>query len=62
MRSVRPGWTQSITLPGIFPGAGGTTRLVRKLGAMGASPFLLEGKMVEPTKAKAAGLVDEVVD
>ena len=29
---------------GIFPGAGGTTRLVRKLGAMGASSFLLEGK------------------
>ncbi|MEO9782050.1 MAG: 3-hydroxyacyl-CoA dehydrogenase NAD-binding domain-containing protein [Sedimentitalea sp.] len=47
---------------GIFPGAGGTTRLTRKLGAMGASPFLLEGKMVEPKKAKAAGLVDEVVD
>ena len=46
---------------GIFPGAGGTTRLTRKLGAMGASPFLLEGQMVEPKKAKAAGLVDEVV-
>lgn len=46
---------------GIFPGAGGTTRLVRKLGAMGASPFLLEGKMLEPAKAKAAGLIDEVV-
>ena len=45
---------------GIFPGAGGTTRLVRKLGAMGASPFLLEGKMVEPAKAKSAGLIDEV--
>ena len=27
---------------GIFPGAGGTTRLVRKLGAMAASPYLLE--------------------
>ncbi len=48
-------------LVGIFPGAGGTTRLVRKLGAMGAAPFLLEGKMVEPAKAKAAGIVDEVV-
>ena len=45
---------------GIFPGAGGTTRLVRKLGAMGASPFLLEGKMVSPDKAKGT-LVDEVV-
>ncbi|MGR3805810.1 3-hydroxyacyl-CoA dehydrogenase NAD-binding domain-containing protein [Marinibacterium profundimaris] len=47
---------------GIFPGAGGTTRLVRKLGAMGASPYLLEGKMVEPKKAKSAGLIDEVSD
>ncbi|MCC1493253.1 3-hydroxyacyl-CoA dehydrogenase NAD-binding domain-containing protein [Cognatishimia sp. F0-27] len=46
---------------GIFPGAGGTTRLVRKMGAMAASPFLLEGKTVEPAKAKAAGIVDEVV-
>ena len=47
---------------GIFPGAGGTTRLARKMGAMAASPFLLEGKMVEPKAAKSAGLVDEVVD
>ncbi|MBV0911350.1 3-hydroxyacyl-CoA dehydrogenase NAD-binding domain-containing protein [Anianabacter salinae] len=46
---------------GIFPGAGGTTRLVRKLGAMGASPFLLEGKLSEPAKAKSAGIIDEVV-
>mgnify|MGYP003645311567 FL=1 len=46
---------------GIFPGAGGTTRLTRKLGAMGASPFLLEGKMVAPASAKSAGLIDEVV-
>ncbi|MFV0512607.1 MAG: 3-hydroxyacyl-CoA dehydrogenase NAD-binding domain-containing protein [Jhaorihella sp.] len=45
---------------GIFPGAGGTTRLGRKLGAMAASPFLLEGRMVEPKKAKTAGLIDEV--
>ncbi|WP_146586721.1 3-hydroxyacyl-CoA dehydrogenase NAD-binding domain-containing protein [Puniceibacterium confluentis] len=46
---------------GIFPGAGGTTRLVRKMGAMAASPFLLEGKLSDPVKAKAAGLIDEVV-
>ena len=45
---------------GIFPGAGGTTRLVRKLGAMSASPFLLEGKSLAPAKAKAAGIIDEV--
>ncbi|MDQ7071777.1 MAG: 3-hydroxyacyl-CoA dehydrogenase NAD-binding domain-containing protein [Rhodobacterales bacterium] len=47
---------------GIFPGAGGTTRLVRKLGAMNASPFLLQGKLSSPAKAKAAGIIDEVVD
>ncbi len=46
---------------GIFPGAGGTTRLSRKLGAMAAAPFLLEGKMQEPKKMKAAGVIDEVV-
>ncbi|MBT3143717.1 3-hydroxyacyl-CoA dehydrogenase [Phaeobacter gallaeciensis] len=48
-------------LVGIFPGAGGTTRLARKLGAMGASPLLLEGKMLDAKKAKGAGMVDEVV-
>ena len=45
---------------GIFPGMGGTTRLVRKMGAMAASPFLLQGKLSDPKKAKAAGLIDEV--
>ena len=47
---------------GIFPGAGGTTRLVRKLGAMAAAPFLLQGKLSDPARAKQAGLVDEVSD
>ncbi len=47
-------------LVGIFPGAGGTTRLVRMLGVMGAAPFLLEGKMMAPAKAKSGGLIDEV--
>ncbi len=46
---------------GIFPGAGGTTRLSRKLGAMAAAPLLLEGKLNAPAKAKAAGAIDEVV-
>ena len=45
---------------GIFPGMGGTTRLARKMGAMAASPFLLEGKLSDPKKAKSAGLIDEV--
>ena len=47
---------------GIFPGMGGTTRLVRKMGAMAASPFLLQGKLSDPKKAKMAGLIDEVSD
>ena len=46
---------------GIFPGAGGTTRLSRKLGAMAAAPFLLEGKLSDPKSALKAGLIDEVV-
>ena len=46
---------------GIFPGAGGTTRLIRKMGAMMAAPFLLEGKLSDPKAAKSAGLIDEVV-
>ncbi|MCF8510216.1 MAG: enoyl-CoA hydratase/isomerase family protein [Rhodobacteraceae bacterium] len=48
-------------LVGIFPGGGGTTRLTRKLGAMMAAPFLLEGKLSDPKAAKAGGLIDEVV-
>ena len=47
---------------GIFPGAGGTTRLVRKMGVMAASPYLLEGKTLAPQKAKSAGLIDVVCD
>ena len=49
-------------LVGIFPGAGGTTRLVRKLGAMNAAPFLLEGNMLPPSKMKLAGVIDELTD
>ncbi|WP_425098740.1 3-hydroxyacyl-CoA dehydrogenase NAD-binding domain-containing protein [Tropicibacter sp. S64] len=47
---------------GIFPGMGGTTRLVRKMGAMAASPLLLEGKLNDPKGAMRAGVVDEVVE
>ncbi|WP_037310419.1 3-hydroxyacyl-CoA dehydrogenase NAD-binding domain-containing protein [Ruegeria halocynthiae] len=47
-------------LVGIFPGAGGTTRMVRKVGAIAAAPLLLEGKMLDVNKAKAAGYIDEV--
>ncbi|ETX27393.1 3-hydroxyacyl-CoA dehydrogenase NAD-binding domain-containing protein [Roseivivax isoporae] len=61
---VTPDPKAKIGLPeimvGIFPGGGGTTRLVRKMGAMAASPFLLEGKLSDPIRAQKAGLVDEV--
>ncbi len=47
-------------LLGIFPGAGGTTRYSRMVGAMAAAPVLLEGKMLDPKKAKSAQLIDAV--
>ena len=47
-------------LLGMFPGAGGTTRYSRMVGAMAAAPVLLEGRMREPKKAKGAQLIDEV--
>lgn len=46
---------------GLFPGAGGTTRLLRKLGLMAAAPFLMEGRLCDPHSARQAGLIDEVV-
>ncbi len=49
-------------LVGIFPGAGGTTRVSRKMGPMAAAPILLEGKLSDPKKAKSLGLIDEVAD
>ncbi|SLN70028.1 3-hydroxyacyl-CoA dehydrogenase NAD-binding domain-containing protein [Roseisalinus antarcticus] len=48
-------------LLGLFPGGGGTTRYSRMVGAMQAAPVLLEGKMLDPKRAKSAQLVDEVV-
>ncbi|MEM1159694.1 MAG: 3-hydroxyacyl-CoA dehydrogenase NAD-binding domain-containing protein [Pseudomonadota bacterium] len=48
-------------LVGIFPGAGGTTRLVRMLGLMGSAEALLQGKMYAPKKAKAMMIIDKVV-
>jgi len=45
---------------GIFPGAGGTTRMVRKVGPLAAAPLLLEGKILDVKKAKGAGYIDEI--
>ncbi|MDJ1016159.1 MAG: 3-hydroxyacyl-CoA dehydrogenase NAD-binding domain-containing protein [Paracoccaceae bacterium] len=47
-------------LVGLFPGAGGTTRYSRMVGALAAAPVLLEGKMLSPAKAKSAGLIDDI--
>lgn len=47
---------------GLFPGAGGTTRVIRKLGVLGAAPLLLEGRLQNPTQARQMGLIDEVAD
>ncbi len=49
-------------LVGIFPGGGGTVRYSRMVGLLQASPVLLEGRMMDPKKAKGAQLVDEVVE
>ena len=48
-------------LVGLFPGLGGTTRVPRMMGLMGASSVLLEGKLFASNKAKSIGLIDEVV-
>ncbi|WP_170387339.1 3-hydroxyacyl-CoA dehydrogenase NAD-binding domain-containing protein [Ruegeria atlantica] len=49
-------------LLGIFPGGGGTMRFSRMVGAMAAAPVLLEGKMMDPKKAKGAQLIDALAD
>lgn len=46
---------------GLLPGAGGVTKLVRLLGLQAAMPFVVEGRVVGPAQALAAGLVHERV-
>ena len=46
---------------GLMPGAGGTQRLPRMIGARAALPLLLEGRSVSPREALAMGIVDRVV-
>ncbi len=50
-----------ITL-GIVPGAGGTQRLPRLIGARPALDMILSGSPIGALEAKTKGLVDEVVD
>ncbi|WP_319772263.1 3-hydroxyacyl-CoA dehydrogenase NAD-binding domain-containing protein [Breoghania sp.] len=45
---------------GLFPGAGGTQRVMRMTDAQAGLQFLLQGRTLDGTKAKAMGLVDEI--
>lgn len=46
---------------GILPGAGGTQRVLRRLGIAAALPILLEGCPMSAAEAQGAGLIDAVV-
>jgi 3-hydroxyacyl-CoA dehydrogenase/enoyl-CoA hydratase/3-hydroxybutyryl-CoA epimerase len=46
---------------GILPGAGGTQRLPRLIGVRAALDLMLTGKQLDGRRARAAGIVDEVV-
>ena len=47
---------------GILPGAGGTQRLPRLIGAAPALEMILSGKPVSAAKAAESGLIDQVVE
>jgi 3-hydroxyacyl-CoA dehydrogenase len=47
---------------GLLPGSGGTQRLPRLVGAGMALDLMLSARHIDPAKAKAAGLVDRVVE
>jgi 3-hydroxyacyl-CoA dehydrogenase len=47
---------------GLLPGAGGTQRLPRLIGANDALQMMLKGEMIKAPDAKAKGILDEVVD
>jgi 3-hydroxyacyl-CoA dehydrogenase len=47
---------------GIIPGAGGTQRLPRAIGAEAALQLIMTGNFVDAQKAAATGLIDKLVD
>jgi 3-hydroxyacyl-CoA dehydrogenase/enoyl-CoA hydratase/3-hydroxybutyryl-CoA epimerase len=46
---------------GLLPAAGGTQRLIRLIGILGAMPYLMEGRHVSAAKAKEVGMIHAVV-
>ncbi len=46
---------------GLLPGASGVTKMTRHLGLMGAQPYLVEGKLFNPSQGQALGLVHDLV-
>jgi enoyl-CoA hydratase/carnithine racemase len=55
-------WGQPEILLGIIPGAGGTQRLPRLIGAAKAKDLIYTGRFVDADEALEIGLVDAVVD
>lgn len=47
---------------GLLPGSGGTQRLPRAVGIQEAISLMTQGKSLDATRARKAGLVHEVVD
>lgn len=47
---------------GLYPGLGGTVRLTRLIGGPKAMELMLTGRMLNAKRAKAAGLVDLLID
>jgi len=65
-RVVADGANVKLGLPevkvGIFPGAGGTQRVPRLTNAQDALQMMTTGQMLSPQRAKAMGLIHEVVE
>lgn len=59
--SERAVFGQPEILLGVIPGAGGTQRLPRLVGASRAKELVFSGRQVQAAEALAIGLVDEVV-
>lgn len=47
---------------GLLPGAGGTQRLPRLIGAQEALQVMLKGNTIPAEKAKELGIIDEIID